>query len=155
MTQIEKEPELLPCPMCGGNAKHGKFNVTPDAIKAVHELYYHFACTSCGLATAECEYTTIEQAAAAWNTRAPTTRERDLEDQIKTLKQKLHNRKLEVKSLAAANAYNKQSVQKMQTYLSNLREDVRREEERSSLLRREVRELKLEIEKTRDAAGIK
>lgn len=79
MTQIEKQAELLPCPMCGGDAKYGKFDVTPDSLKAVQEIYYHFACTSCGLATAECEYTTIEQAAAAWNTRAPTAREKELE----------------------------------------------------------------------------
>lgn len=72
--------ELLPCPFCGGVARMVVLTSYPPKYQVEH---------SCEVVCAK-PAETPEQAIAAWNTRAETKAERDLQDEVNWLNAELH-----------------------------------------------------------------
>lgn len=64
MTDTPTRADLLPCPFCGGEAKH--YHHTPTGIMNTD----HIECDNCSNGT--CLHETKAEAVTAWNTRAPT-----------------------------------------------------------------------------------
>lgn len=71
---------LLPCPFCGGEAKHRRYM---DYDEGRADEYWRVSATGCR----DCEVAftcwTEEQSAAAWNTRAPSASTEKLVEALK------------------------------------------------------------------------
>lgn len=75
--------ELKPCPFCGGSAKPYTFGAVVGG-KALH----FFECGECRAGKSLGEYSE-EEAAKAWNTRAPDPRVEELEEKLSAFRCRL------------------------------------------------------------------
>ena len=82
MTNTDKEVKLENCPFCGGKARHGYEMQIDDSV------YDYVECMACSVRNIDSDADSIVE---AWNSRAPTAREKKLEAEIMNIKNMLNN----------------------------------------------------------------